>query len=108
LRWRRERARGGQSPPPPAPPGSGGKIAASRFPQLIPSGFSGTGRRQRPCKARPRRASLRVAPACRERFGDLDATKNRAVCKLKAKISFLEFLERNHSATHWLFFKHKI
>ena len=84
LHWRRERARGGQSPPPPAPPGSGGKIATSWFPQLIPSGF-GSGVSSHPCEPRPQPTSLWADPAYGKRFGDLDATKNRAVFKLTAK-----------------------
>ncbi|ONF85254.1 hypothetical protein BON83_08730 [Escherichia coli] len=40
---------------------------------------TGSGARERPCKMRPRRASMRVAPASRERFGDFDATNTRAV-----------------------------
>ena len=46
-------------PPPPAPPRSGGRIAAARFPQLMPSGF---------------------------RVGDSDATHVAVVFSLKAKI----------------------
>ncbi|GHM30138.1 hypothetical protein ECZU45_39250 [Escherichia coli] len=68
--------RGGQSPPPLHPLAN--KIAAARFPQLIPCGYR-VGRKERPCKMRPRRASMRVAPASRERFGDFDATNTRAV-----------------------------
>ena len=66
------------------PPGSGGKIATSWFPQLIPSGF-GSGASLHPCKLHPQPTSLWADPAYGKRFGDLDATKNRAVFKLTAK-----------------------
>ncbi|BBV66197.1 hypothetical protein STW0522KLE44_25850 [Klebsiella sp. STW0522-44] len=66
------------------PPGSGGKIATSWFPQLIPSGF-GSGASLHPCKLHPQPTSLWADPAYGKRFGDLDATKNRAVFQLTAK-----------------------
>ena len=65
-----ERARAAQSPPPWRP---GLPAVNRRF--AVPSAYSfrliGEGRRQRPCKARPLGASLRLAPACRKRLSDL-------------------------------------
>ncbi|MGK9171950.1 hypothetical protein KXR87_01750, partial [Yokenella regensburgei] len=54
-------------------------------PPLVSPGFPGAGAMQRPCNARPRRASLRVAPALRKRVGsfqpDSPHLTHRAVCK---------------------------
>ncbi|GHL22202.1 hypothetical protein ECZU24_50430 [Escherichia coli] len=62
----------------PCTPALANKIAAARFLSLSLAA-TGSGARERPCKMRPRRASMRVAPASGERFGDFDATNTRAV-----------------------------
>ncbi|AZL61513.1 hypothetical protein EI562_00235 [Enterobacter asburiae] len=52
----------------------------------MPSAYSfrliGDGRRQRPCKARPLGASLRLAPACRKRLSDLQPDQGIPVSHL--------------------------
>ena len=47
-------------------------IAAMRFLRLIPSGF-GSGRGSVPASHGPQPASMRAAPACRERLSDVEA-----------------------------------
>ena len=73
-----ERARVAQSPPPWRP---GLPAVNRRF--AVPSAYSfrlvGDGRRQRPCKARPLGASLRLAPAFRKRLSDLQPDQVVAV-----------------------------
>ncbi|MFH7826411.1 hypothetical protein [Kluyvera chengduensis] len=44
----------------------------------------------RPCEPRPQPTSLWADPAYGKRFGDLDATKNRAAFKLTAKTKVTE------------------
>ncbi len=65
----RERARGARRHPPWLPRLPAKKIAASRCPQLIPSGFR-VGHQPASLQAMPLGASLRLAPACGQRFGD--------------------------------------
>ena len=73
-----ERARVAQSPPPWRP---GLPAVNRRF--AVPSAYSfrliGYGRRQRPCKARPLGASMRLAPAYRKRLSDLQPDQGVAV-----------------------------
>ncbi|GAB7443724.1 hypothetical protein OUHCRE11_28970 [Enterobacter asburiae] len=73
-----ERARVAQSPPPLATRAPGGKSplrgALSLFLQAIGSGMS-----LHPCRPRPLGASLRLAPAFRKRFGDLQPDQGVAV-----------------------------
>ncbi len=71
--WRRERTGGGQSPPPPVPPGSGQQNRRCAVPSTFPCRLR-VGPRQRPCKTRPGQpASMRAAPAFRERLSDFEA-----------------------------------
>jgi hypothetical protein len=72
LSWRRERTGGGQSPPPPVPRAPASKIAAARYLRLIPAGF-GSGRGSVRAKHGPQPASMRAAPAFRERLSDFEA-----------------------------------
>ena len=79
--------RGRQSPPPPVPPGSGQQHRRCAVPSTYPCRLR-VGPRQRPCKTRPsarihaalsphpcgpQPASMRAAPACRERLSDVEA-----------------------------------
>ncbi|PKU56225.1 hypothetical protein CP885_14415 [Klebsiella pneumoniae] len=64
--------RGGQSPPPPVPPGSASNIATAWCLRLIPAGF-GSGRGSVLAKHGPQPASMRAAPAFRERLSDVEA-----------------------------------
>ncbi|NTX68925.1 hypothetical protein FCH31_05655 [Lelliottia amnigena] len=70
-----ERARAAQSPPPwrPGLPARKSSLCdtLSLFLQAI-----GSGAILHPCRSRPLRASLRVAPAFRKRFGDLQPDQN--------------------------------
>ncbi len=70
--WRLERTGGGQSPPPPVPPGSGQQHRRCAVPSLIPAGF-GSGRGSVHAKHGPQPASMRAAPAFRERLSDVEA-----------------------------------
>ncbi len=70
--WRWERTGGGQSPPPPVPRAPASNIAAARSLRLIPAGF-GSGRGSVPAKHGPQPASMRAAPAFRERLSDVEA-----------------------------------
>ena len=64
--------RGRQSPPPPVPRAPASNIAAARCLRLIPAGF-GSGRGSVHAKHGPQPASMRAAPACRERLSDVEA-----------------------------------
>ncbi len=64
--------RGGESPPPPVPRAPASKIAATRSLRLIPAGF-GSGRGSVRAKHGPQPASMRAAPAFRERLSDFEA-----------------------------------
>ena len=70
--WRRERTGGGQSPPPLYPRAPASNIAAARCLRLIPAGF-GSGRGSVRAKHGPQPASMRAAPAFRERLSDVEA-----------------------------------
>ncbi len=70
--WRWERTGGGQSPPPLYPRAPASNIAAARSLRLIPAGF-GSGRGSVPAKHGPQPASMRAAPAFRERLSDVEA-----------------------------------
>ena len=50
-------------------------------PQLIPAGL-GSGVILHPCRSRPLGASLRLAPACGQRFGDFQPDQGVAVSRL--------------------------
>ncbi len=63
----------GQSPPPPCTPGApASNIATAWCLRLIPAGF-GSGRGSVPAKHGPQPASMRAAPAFRERLSDVEA-----------------------------------
>ncbi|RTQ24483.1 hypothetical protein EKN29_11815 [Enterobacter mori] len=83
-----ERARVAQSPPPWRP---GLPAVNRRF--AVPSAYSfrliGDGRRQRPCKARPLGASLRLAPACRKRLSDLQPDQGIAESLSRSETTLL-------------------
>ncbi len=64
--------RGGQSPPPLYPRAPASNIAAARCLRLFPAGF-GSGRGSVRAKHGPQPASMRAAPACRERLSDVEA-----------------------------------
>ena len=69
----RRRARtGGKSPPPLYPRAPASNIAAARCLRLIPAGF-GSGRGSVRAKHGPQPASMRAAPAFRERLSDVEA-----------------------------------
>ncbi len=63
---------GGQSPPPLYPRAPASNIAATRSLRLIPAGF-GSGRGSVRAKHGPQPASMRAAPAFRERLSDFEA-----------------------------------
>ncbi|ATG02935.1 hypothetical protein CRH15_19160 [Lelliottia amnigena] len=67
-----------QSPPPWQP-----RLPARKSPLRDSLSFSlqafGPGAILHPCRSRPRRASLRVVPALRKRFGDLQPEKGMAL-----------------------------
>ncbi len=65
-------AQGHQSPPPLYPRAPASNIAAARCLRLIPAGF-GSGRGSVHAKHGPQPASMRAAPACRERLSDVEA-----------------------------------
>ncbi len=56
------------------------KIAAARSLRLIPAGF-GSGRGSVPAKHGPQPASMRAAPACRERLSDFEAVSTGSFSK---------------------------
>ncbi|GKP86755.1 hypothetical protein NUKP71_03000 [Klebsiella quasipneumoniae] len=56
------------------------KIAAARFLRLIPAGF-GSGRGSVRAKHGPQPASMRAAPACRERLSDFEAASTGSFSK---------------------------
>ncbi|QBH07214.1 hypothetical protein EYB55_07215 [Klebsiella pneumoniae] len=64
--------RGGQSPPPLYPRAPASKIATAWYLRLIPAGC-GPGRGSVPAKHGPQPASMRAAPAFRERLSDFEA-----------------------------------
>ncbi|MBO1997148.1 hypothetical protein J4730_02395 [Klebsiella pneumoniae] len=65
------RAQGGKSPP-PLYPGSGQQHRRCAVPSTYPCRLR-VGPRQRPCKHGPQPASMRAAPAFRERLSDVEA-----------------------------------
>ncbi len=72
--------RGGQSPPPLYPRAPASNIAAARSLRLIPAGF-GSGRGSVPAKHGPQPASMRAAPAFRERLSDVEAVSTGSFSK---------------------------
>jgi hypothetical protein len=64
--------RGGQSPPPPVPRAPASNIATAWCLRLIPAGC-GSGRGSVRAKHGPQPASMRAAPAFRERLSDVEA-----------------------------------
>ncbi len=70
--WRRERTGGTSRRRPLYPRAPASNIAAARCLRLIPAGF-GSGRGSVHAKHGPQPASMRAAPACRERLSDVEA-----------------------------------
>ncbi len=70
---RRERTGGGPSPPPPVPPGSGQPKSPLRGPFDRCRQAVGSGRGNVLVNHGPQPASMRAAPACRQRLSDFEA-----------------------------------
>ncbi len=78
--------RGGQSPPPPVPPGSGQQNRRYAVPSTYPCRLR-VGPRQRPCKHGPQPASMRAAPAFRERLSDFEAASTGSFSRASGYIN---------------------
>ncbi len=78
--------RGGQSPPPLYPRAPASNIAAARYLRLIPAGF-GSGRGSVRAKHGPQPASMRAAPAFRERLSDVEAATPAVSARLVNKLT---------------------
>ncbi len=78
--------RGGQSPPPPVPRAPASNIAAARYLRLIPAGF-GSGRGSVRAKHGPQPASMRAAPAFRERLSDVEAATAAVSARMVNKLT---------------------
>ncbi len=80
----RERTGGGPSPPPPVPPGSGQPKSPLRGPFDRCRQAVGSGRGNVPVNHGPQPASMRAAPACRQRLSDFEADNTRSFSWLQS------------------------
>ena len=84
--WHRERTGGGQSPPPLYPRAPASKIATAWYLRLFPAGF-GSGRGSVRAKHGPQPASMRAAPAFRERLSDFEAVSTGSFSRTSGSIN---------------------